>query len=107
MTEFKGPSGVFVEHVAQGGLSVDQRMFDVETMDAVFHALEACDVVFVVANDERFPLPKGCLFFGVNLDVLRWRHGVLPLVGRFIILTCRDEGRHPAERCHAVKWQGS
>ena len=47
---------VLVEHVPQGGLGVNEVVFNVETVDAVLHALEAGDVVFVVANDEGFPL---------------------------------------------------
>ena len=107
MAKLKSAHWVLVEHVPQGGLGVDEVVFDVETVDAVLHALEAGDVIFVVANDEGLPLSKGGLFFGVNLDVLRRRHGIFPLVGRFIILPYAVRLLAPSERRHTVKWQGS
>ena len=57
MTEFKGPSGVFVEHRRSVGCP-SISAFDVETMDAVFHALEACNVVFKLPTMSVFP-PEG------------------------------------------------
>ena len=71
-----------MKHVSQGGLCVEEVVFNMEPVDAVLHSLETSDVVFVVVNDELLPFSKGCLFFGVNLDVLWWGHGVSPLVGR-------------------------
>jgi hypothetical protein len=91
-----------MEHVTQRGLLVDEVMLDVKTVNAVLHAMEAGDVGFVVGNDDRFPLSEGGLFFGINLDVLRWRHGVSPLVGRFIILPSTAPKEGSGLRHHAV-----
>ena len=107
MAKLKSPHRVLVKHVPQGGLGVNEVVFDVETVDAVLHALEAGNVVFVMANDEGFPLTERGLFFGINLDVLGRRHGVFPLVGRFIILPCSIRRFAPCEGRHTVKWQGS
>ena len=42
--------------------------------------LEQCKAVMLVEDG---------LFFGVNINLFGWGHGILPLVGRFIILTNR------------------
>ena len=91
-----------MEHVTQRGLLVDEMMLDVKTMNAVLHPMEAGDVGFVVGNDDRFPLSEGGLFFGINLDVLRRRHGIFPLVGRFIILPSTAPKEGSGLRRHAV-----
>jgi hypothetical protein len=86
-TQFEGSRGVFMENMPQRRFFIDEPMLNVKSMNAVFHPFQSCDVRRVVFNDQFSPLSEDSLFFGVNVNLL-WRgHGILPLVGRFLILT--------------------
>ena len=88
-TKFESPGRVFMENMAQRRLFIDEPVLNVKSMHAVFHPFQTGDVVTVVLNNQFPPFSEDGLFFGVNINLFGWGHGIPPLVGRFIILTNR------------------
>ena len=92
--ELERTGGVFVKQTAERGLLVDQVVLDVEPVNTVFETLQTSNVRNVVRLNNVPPFAQDILLFGLEVNLFCGWHGVLPLVGRFIIQPAPPKVRH-------------
>ena len=85
--QFQCPGWILMEEATERVFLIHECMFDMKTVNALFHTFQSSNVFFVIFNDQLTPFAKDNLLVWVNINFPRWRHGIFPQIRRFIILT--------------------